>query len=271
MALFSRRRLALSLHRNSTIVSQDKLKDWVARLNTISDDYVATEWELILLEAFAQLGSLRYEPEEFGRVDLYFESVDGRLSFAADIIAISDRQLHKENPAAFFADEFRRKLRKAGIIHGTFFYKILEKDHSQGWGRGHQRVLLLPHVSAFPTTIFNENWLTFITAIRANPGSRHEFHAFQSGETDVRVSYMPCSGRLNFYGSHGSYTSANVLTDNSLFNSLQRKAKKLKKINPRGMRGIIVCDGGCELLTIPSGWESYNTREITTELFRQFN
>jgi hypothetical protein len=270
MALFSRRRLSVSLHRNAAIVSQEKLKDWVARLNTISDDYVATEWELILLEAFTQLGSLRYEPEELGRVDLDFESADGRVLFAADIIAVSDRQLHKENPAAFLADEFRRKLRKAEIIHGTFFYKILEKDHSQGWGRGHERVLLLPHVSAFPTTIFNENWLTFITAIRANPASKHEFHAFQPDETDVRLSYMPCSGRLNFCGSHGSYTSANVLTDNPLFNSLQRKAKKLKRINPRGMRGIIVCDGGCELLTIPPSWESYSIREITAELFRQF-
>jgi hypothetical protein len=270
MALFSRRRLLVSLHRSAAIVSQEKLKDWVARLNMISDDYVATEWELILLEAFSHLGSLRYEPEELGRVDLCFESVDGSVSFAADIIAVSDRQLHKENPAAFFAYELRRKLRKGRITCGTLFYEIREKDHRQGWGRGHERVLLLPHVSAFSKIIFNDNWLTFIAAIHANPASRHEFHAFQSGETDVRVSYMPCSDRLNFYGSHGSYTSANVLTDNSLFNSLQRKAKKLKKINHRGMRGIIVCDGGCELLTIPPGWESYSTREITAELFRQF-
>jgi hypothetical protein len=154
MALFSRRRLSVSLHRNSTIVSQEKLKDWVSRLNTISDDYVATEWELILLEVFSQLGSLQYEPEELGRVDLNFESADGRVSFAADIIAISDRQLHKENPAAFFADELRRKLRRAGIIHGTLFYKIGERNHPQGWGRGHERVLLLPHVSAFPQDNF---------------------------------------------------------------------------------------------------------------------
>jgi hypothetical protein len=269
MALFSRRRLSVSLHRNSTIVSREKLKDWVARLNTISDDYVATEWEIILLEAFSKLGSLRYEPEELGRVDLAFETVDGSVAFAADIIAISDRQRHKENPARFFADELRRKFQKAGIVKGALFYEIGEKDCRPVLSRGHQRALLLPHVSTFPRAIFNEDWSAFITAIRTHPVSKHVFHAFQPGETDVRVRYVP-SNRLTLCGSHGSYTAANVLTDNPLFNSLRGKAKKLKKINVRGLRGIIVCDGGCELLTMPPSWDDYSTKEITAELFRQF-
>jgi hypothetical protein len=268
MALFSRRRLWQSLINVQGKLSSHKLKDFVSRLNSDIDEYAATEWELVVLDAFSQLGSVRYEPEDMGHVDIDFRSPDGAISFAADVITISDNQLHKENPAKFFADEMRRRIRKRQITHGSFFYEIGEKHRHGNWGRGSKRSLLLPHVMEFPSAIFDASWRSFLGSIRDQPGSNHSFHAFRDSVIDVRVTYAP-NVSLIFSGSHGSYTSANVLTDNPLFSSLRQKARKLKSTKAEKPIGMIVCDGGCQLLTTPAGWESYQINQIIAEFFRE--
>src|SRR5258706_11465033 len=99
IALFTRRVIGKCLDKNAEFVSTAKLRDWVQRLNKVSNDYVATEWEVVLLWAFEKFGKVRHEPP-LGRrpLDVVFESFDGKLRFAADIVAISDQTLHDRNP-----------------------------------------------------------------------------------------------------------------------------------------------------------------------------
>jgi hypothetical protein len=82
MAMWPRRRIQRYLEENSHFVSQSTLHDWVQRLNTISDDYVATEWEVALLNGFAGVGTVQHEPA-LGkkRIDLVFTSSSGKLAF----------------------------------------------------------------------------------------------------------------------------------------------------------------------------------------------
>src|SRR3954471_19075024 len=54
VALFARRVIDSYLRENQALVSEQTPRDRVQRLNTVSDDYVATEWELVLLSAFAK-------------------------------------------------------------------------------------------------------------------------------------------------------------------------------------------------------------------------
>src|SRR4051794_10662195 len=116
MAIFARRVIARCLRANASFASPEKLRDWAKRLDTVSDDYVATEWEIVLLSAFAGFGNVRYEPPIGPRpIDLIFESSDQQLQFAADITAISDDPLHKKNPIEQFGDELRRRVAKAKI------------------------------------------------------------------------------------------------------------------------------------------------------------
>ena len=110
MALFTRRVIQRYLDESTDFVSADDLWDWVQRLNKVSSDYVATEWEVILVRAFAKFGKVLHEPL-LGRrpIDLVFESFDGKLRFAADITAISDQPIHDKNPIDRFQDELRRR------------------------------------------------------------------------------------------------------------------------------------------------------------------
>lgn len=62
MALFTRRVIQKCLDDNAEFVSSSHLWDWVQRLNRISNNYVATEWEVVLIRAFARFGKITHEP-----------------------------------------------------------------------------------------------------------------------------------------------------------------------------------------------------------------
>src|ERR1035441_7581095 len=104
MALFARRVIQRCLNANAAFVSTGHLRDWVRRLNTVSNYYVATEWEVVLVSVFAQFGCVQPEPPLGGArpIDLVFEAPDGGLKFGADIAAVSDQSLHERNPIERF-------------------------------------------------------------------------------------------------------------------------------------------------------------------------
>src|SRR5260221_11198312 len=99
MAFFTRRVIQRCLDENAKFVSSGHLRVWVQRLNRISNNYVATEWEVVLVRAFARFGKITHEPTLGLRpVDIVFESTDGNLNFAADISRISYEPWHDQNP-----------------------------------------------------------------------------------------------------------------------------------------------------------------------------
>jgi hypothetical protein len=270
MAMWTRRRIQRCLDENSAFVSQTTLHDWVQRLNTISDDYVSTEWEVGLINAFAKIGTLEHEPVLGKRlIDLVFASRDGNLSFGADIAMISDQQLHRENPVEAFSEELRTRVRKANIRTGGFSFHVAEKQQPIHLGSGNQRSLLLPGVSAFNKYIFTSEWEKFIQNIRATPSQVREYTArFAAPGVLVAITYHP--NRLGvFQGHHGSYTTTTVINDNPLFNALKLKAKQLKKSGYVGSKGIIICDGGCRMLTSWPDWSSYGVSQVVSEFLRQ--
>lgn len=268
--MFTRRRLQRYLNENAAFVSQSTLHDWVNRLNVFSDDHAATEWEIVLLHAFASLGRVQHEPE-LGRrrLDLVFASSDGKLSFAADIVTISDQQLHRENPIEAFWEELRRRAQKANVRNGGFSFRVAEKPQPSNLARGNQRSLLLPRAAAFRTHVFNSAWADFLQLVRAEPNRKHGYRAHcEAPAVDVSISYHP--GKFGvFQSEHGTYTSATVVDDNPLFNGIKVKARQLKASGHSGARGIIACDGGCRMLTSSANWSTYSVQEVVIEFFRQ--
>jgi hypothetical protein len=84
--------------------------------NGSNRDYLAVEWELVLLNAFSKCGNVQHEPVTHAApLDLLFESYDGRLRFAADIAAISDRGANRQNPVDRFQEELGKRITKAKI------------------------------------------------------------------------------------------------------------------------------------------------------------
>src|SRR5580704_9810007 len=99
MALFTRRRLQRILNENAGFLKQDQLSTSVKHLNSISDEYLAKEWELALLNAASKHGHVEHEPGASNerKPDLRFRSNDGGVAFIADVATISDRGFHKGN------------------------------------------------------------------------------------------------------------------------------------------------------------------------------
>jgi hypothetical protein len=85
-------------------------------LNKPHDNYLATEWEQVVLNAASKFGAVRYEPE-LGRSkpDLLLTSNDGSLEFLADVTAPSDQGFHDLNPVDAFEEELWRRLKKSNL------------------------------------------------------------------------------------------------------------------------------------------------------------
>jgi PIN domain nuclease of toxin-antitoxin system len=265
MALFSRRCLQRLIEEN-TFLSPEQLKEHVRRLNKVREDYLATEWEIALLNALSKIGNVRHEPDDFGGnrfLDVVFESPS--IQFGADIATVSDQQLHKRNPVDRIWMELARQARKRKIVTGGFEIDI---GHSPKilQGRGIRHDLLMPQVGQLREVVFNAEFKVFMDRIVAKPMTKHDFH-IRNSIADIKISYEP--NRTTWGGSHLAYTGANILDDNPVFNALKRKAEQLKLSGYSGLRGVIVCDGGCEMLGEGGSWAEYPLRQVVGDFMRQ--
>lgn len=268
MALFSRRCLWQALQRNASFVSNAHLKHWIGRLDTIRQDYVSAEWEIVLVDVLSRFGVVQYEPDTTNRVDVVFRDRDSGFAFAADIATAFDWALHKSNPVDALAQELGTRLRKAGMHVNKFYYEVGESETQKFNGRGCERKLLLPHVSRIRPLIFGPKWHEFLREVRNNPIETHAMHVHhQSPPVRLLIKYNP---RQEFFtGSYGDYTTASQLRENRLYQSLDKKAKDLRAGHHQTPLGIILCDGGCNVLTARPSWATYSHKEILTAFFQK--
>ena len=268
MSLFARRVVQRYLDSSAAFIPAEKLRDWVRRLNKVSRDYVATEWEVVLVSAIGQFGRVEHE-RPLGRrpIDLVFESRDGTLKFGADIAAISDESLHERNPIQRLRNEFNRRVVKAGIRSGRFVFRVEEQ---QPVGRDEKRRLLLPPAKDFGTLIFNAAFDDYIRAVQKEPlVPRGHLVGHQASDLYISIEYQSGKGCGVSSYSHGSYTSTTVKDNNPLFNALKSKAGQLRESGYDGLRGIIVCDGGSRIFTETTYWGNYSMDQVVQEFFRQ--
>ena len=270
MALFPRRVIDRCLNESRTFASEQKLRDWVRRLNTVSDDYVATEWELVLLNAFAKCGRVQHEPStHVTPLDLLFESVDGSLAFAADIATISDQEMHRRNPVDSFQEQLCKRIARSTIKSGRFSFTIEEEQPVAARGTGRRRHLLLPRANQLSTHVFNADFDSFMERVRAQPHLMHDYAIKQAGPAiRISIQYAPGIGR-SVFGYYGAYTATTVKNKNPLFNALKRKADQLRRSGYQGLRGIIICDGGAQILSQMPKWATYTPNEVIRDFFRQ--
>jgi hypothetical protein len=271
MALFTRRTIQKCLDENAEFVTAEALGDWVQRLNKVSDDYVAIEWEVVLVRAFAKCGRILHEPPLGSRpIDVVFESFDGNLKFAADIAAISDQPLHEKNPIDRFRDELSRRIKKSKIDTGRFLFQVGEEQPVPQRGTGKKRRLLLPAVNQFSTFVFDAAFNDYLQMIRMSPQlARNHQVRHISPPINLTIQYQPGVGSGVGSVSHGVYTGTTVKDDNPLFNRLKDKAVQLRQSGYDGIRGVIACDRGSRIFNEMTHWSTYQMREVIDEFFRQ--
>jgi len=273
MGLFARRYMQRILDENAAFLTPNQLRTAVSLLNSVYEEYLAKEWEMVVLNAASKCGIVEHEPSAEGQraPDIFFRSFNGAVRFIADVTAVSDQGFNKENPFDALDEEFARHLRKAGLfVSGGFHLQVDEHTDSGSRGSNRKVRLKLPPVKEFGEKIFTTAFLDFLRMVKREPERLHRLDAVHT-DVGVHITYDP-SKRGYGGGGHRSFNIATVIDRNPVYNALKNKGDQLKAVAFEGIRGIVLCDGGCQMLrSTTSEWSSYSVREIAAYFFGQFD
>lgn len=266
MAIFSRRIVQRMLDENASFLTKAQLEQHVSKLNREDFQSFDTEWEVAVLNAFGKLGKVVHEPALEGPalLDLLYTHDDGS-SFLADITSVSDEGFEEQSPFKAFYVELQERLRKAGLLYKGWSLGVGE--HQVGYRE--RRRLALPPREEFAKEIFNANFKEFLREVNEHP-EQSRTYTVSTAKTAVSLTYNP-QGR-SFTSNLGAYNEVMTKDQNPVFNALRKKAKQLKKVSYAGPKGIILCDGGSNMIhSQPHGpFEfSYNAVDAARDFLRQ--
>jgi hypothetical protein len=267
MAMFAKRVLQRCIDESHGYVSASTRHKWVAKLkSTRATDYIATEWEIVLLNVFSRLGTLLHEPE-LGfpkKVDVVLEN--SALKFCADITAISDKGFHQTNPIRELEDQLRSHYQVSGITGGGLVLDVSSVGFATYKGVKQRRIL--PAKAEFDKQVFNEGFISFIDDIRLNPLSR-KIHTitFRDLSGIVQITYIP--GQNGVWCQSHPIPQTTIIDSNPLSTALTSKALQLKNCGYEGPRGIIVCDGGADVLRENFSGMTYSAADVIRAFFRK--
>lgn len=264
--LFSRRAIQQMLDENAGWMAPDKLREHVMALNNPNEvTPLARVWEVAVLNSLSKLVSIDHEPDLGSRPDIVFQ-VDGE-TVIADITAISDKTLHRDNPIDDLNDEFERRvfpLIQAGL-KGGFGLSIRNIVQRR---RGREKPapqLRIPRVDRFKAVVFTSAFGKFLHDLRSSPNQCHEYRV-NNRDCDLTFVFNPIGS--GWAVNSVKYTQATILKKNTLWNALELKREQLSKLSRTGHRGIIVCDGDCEMLKTGGDWDEYGAGEIIEGFLR---
>lgn len=257
MAIFSRRTIQRMFNENAAFLTKEQLNQHVSRLNNEGFQSIDTEWEVAVLNAFSKLGKLAHEPALGGtsQLDLLFTHDDGS-SFIADITSVSDEGFEEKTSVKAFYVELQERLEKVGLLYKGWVLDIGE--HPVKYGE--PRKPALPSRSEFAKEIFNVKFKEFLRSVKENPEQSLTYRV-STEKTAIALTYDP-KGR-SFVSHLHVYNSAMEKDQNPIFNALRKKAKQLKKVTYGGPKGIILCDGGSDMIhSQPHGSFEFNFNAV---------
>jgi hypothetical protein len=275
MTMFSRRSIASFLKALNSVLTGPQLEDLVKRLNLTRNvpgkgrtadkvDSVAAEWELSVLYGLTLLGRVSYEPK-IGKKkpDILFKlDSDDDIKFIADVTLVSDADLEHSNPIFELTQLVAAEARKLGGISGSFSFA---PESTAGVFGASKVQLSIPHKRDLPAFV-RDHIIPHLRLIAQRPSETRVF-LIKSAQYKLMLTYMP--GQRFSYAKYRSYRSVTRIDKNPLFHALEAKRKQLQDTYYEGCRGIIVCDGGCEIITKQSPrWGSYSKEQILRKFLR---
>jgi hypothetical protein len=227
MAIFSRRTIQRLINENAEFLTKKQLKEHVRRLNRCDENFLDTEWEIVLLNAFSKLGKVIHEPKLKGtNPDIYFTSpTNPNQSFIADIATLSDKGFRKSYPAEDFHDRLIDLVYQRGLPLNSFSLHI-DGDYSKVHRGGGKPILKLPTQPNFDKAVFNEKFYAFLDAV-ANAPNELQRYIVREENIGVVITYSPPKPLRLPSMSSFNYTAITSLTQNTIYNRLQEKAYKL--------------------------------------------
>lgn len=238
--LFSRRTIQSILDELSRVLSAAELAEMVRRLNS-PRDRLAVIWEAAILYGLSRTGGVSHHaPLPSGRKPDVTFALPGssQTSFVADITTVSDAGHHTENPVEAFSDDFERFVEKTGLNPSNFHFQV--ESHKVG----NKIKLRLPKRVA-NVAMLRKYVRPFLQEIKVS-GRRKDKREFNEPDFGVTVSYDRQQRYMT--RSHRVYSQALSIEQNPLWNKLKDKADQVKNSDAL-LSGVIVCDGGCSLLS----------------------
>jgi hypothetical protein len=245
MGIFSRRNIKRILDDNRQFLTKKQLREHVKHLNG-NDEIrcVATEWEIAILSALSKIGKVTHEPELPGttKIDALFTHDTGTALI--EITAVSDRGLDERNPVDLLSEELMDRVRKHGLNPNHFGLAVKGNSHELFLGGPRPR-LYIPPSDQFEKRIFNSAFYQFLDTAH-NSGRKALFCPSLDEAGAVNIHYDPA--QMFFSSNYLDYTVPFTVHSNPLYNRLWEKTEQLEKAQHHGLKGIVVCDGGCSVL-----------------------
>ena len=266
MAIFCRRTVQKMLDENAQFLTKEQLDQQVARLNANRFQPIDAEWEISVLNAFGKLGSVIHEPslEGTAKLDLLF-TADDSSNFLADITSVSDGGFEERSPVKSFYVELQERLRRAGVLYKGWRLSI--GSHPAKYGE--PTIPAIPPRNEFSKEIFNGKFKQFLRTVKEQPHLSSTL-SVRTSKTSISLTYDP-NGQ--YFTTNGPvYSQALKKDQNPVFNALRLKAKQLKKVSYDGPKGIILSDGGTDMVhTRPhSSFDfNFNAVDATKDFLRQ--
>jgi hypothetical protein len=245
MGIFSRRNIKRILDENRQFLTKKQLRDHVKHLNGADEvRRVATEWEVVILNALNKVGSVTHEPKLPGatKIDALFGHATGTALI--EITAVSDRGLDEQNPVELLSEELTRRVREHGLNPNHFGLEVKGNSHELFLG-GPRPHLYIPPSDQLEKRIFNSAFYQFVDTVRTS-GSKKFFSPALEEPGAVKIHYDPA--QKFFSCNYLDYTVPFSVHSNPLYNRLWEKTQQLEKSQHKALKGIVVCDSGCSVL-----------------------
>jgi hypothetical protein len=206
---------------------------------------LSTEWEVAVLNVLSKIGRIEHEPKLGGNVSLDVLFKSPTLSALIEITTVSDRGLDDANPVWPVCEELIKRVQQHGFDPDKFSVSANGNGRELFLG-GPKATLCLPPVEDFPKIIFNAEFESFLGNLKAS-NSKDSYRVTLRDYAGLTITFDP--NQKSFWCTHLSYTVPFTAQANPVHNRLRAKALQLGKAGFDGIKGIIVCDGGCQMLT----------------------
>lgn len=244
--VFSRRDLQRSIKRLQGVLSHEQLSGLIKKLNTPNEQRLPTMWELVVLDAFAQVASVGHEaPLPSGkRPDLFvdYQSAAGqRLVVVGDVLTVSDKGLDENNPVDVLFQQTPVIARKHGVDPIKLAYKV---NGGRTGKRGQVKVQLALPDRGQMIALLHSEVVPWLKAIKTKPHQKDIFKP--SGKKfDFSITYDP--DQTSAMGSYTSYDVAPSKEVNPLYKALKAKTGQLEGAHEGAFKLLVACDGDCGL------------------------
>jgi hypothetical protein len=258
MALLTARTLKAILDDSTSFLNPEQGAALARRLNN-ADANVAlgAEWELLVLAALDNEGTLIHEPDLGGAARLDFCVTDTELgtTLVGDITTVADDTVERDGTGVLTSMLLERFFQREHLT-GSLAVRVECEATTTGTRPR------LPLLHEFRHYVFGNEWHDFVTRIRTTPQRTHDVR-ISNDRASLAIRFAP--GRSGLTIAYAGAHDSRDLTKNVVSTALERKREQLNRsghVRGDGLRCVVICDGACATLRMRPSWDLHPMNAI---------